>query len=140
MLLAAAILILIVAGGYEPFYLQILEADREALRMHYTELPYRRLPGLRIFMSDVARATAPGDRIGILIGDMSRWDAYPYGFTRSSYLLAGRQVVPLIGRDGHFIEGNLAHATHVACWHCRIGDGRAELILENSQGTLSRLR
>lgn len=138
-LVAAAVLVLIVAGGYEPFYLQILTANRFALRLHYVELPYRKLPGLRNLMTAVAEATSPGDRIAVAIPSQPP-EGYAYGFNRSAYLLAGRQLVPLVDRDGRPLDGNFAEADYLACWSCTMNAPGATMVLETKWGTLMRLR
>src|SRR5712691_9247469 len=103
-------LAMIVIGGLEPFYLRIFAADTSSMRAAFTELPYRKMPGLRQLLIEVDSRTPPGARIAICV-PFTEWDGgYGYAYYRSSYMLPGKQVVPI---------GNLSEAEYVACWHMR---------------------
>src|ERR1041384_4533937 len=53
-------------------------------------------PGYRLFMRDVRDSTKSGDTIAIVVPFRSWDDGYAHPFLRASYLLAGRQVIPII--------------------------------------------
>ena len=94
-LLAAFAFAAMIAGGIEPFYLRALFLDAPRWRAALTELPYRKLPGLRRFLLGVDARTPPGARIAIWIPQPG-WDgAYGYGYYRAPFFLTGKQVVPL---------------------------------------------
>jgi hypothetical protein len=117
-LLAAIAFAAIVIGSIEPFYLRIFFADGEHMRQSMTELPYRKLPGFRRFITGVDAHTPPGARIAIWI-PYAGWDGgYGYGYYRAPFFLTGKQVVPL---QVPFVDKpapeNVALADYVAAWH-----------------------
>ena len=88
------------------------------MRAAFTELPYRKLTGFRRFLIDIDARTPPGARIAIAL-PFQQWEGgYGYGYYRASFLLPGKQVVPLLvpGADRPAPE-NLAVADYVAAWH-----------------------
>lgn len=122
-------LAMIVIGGFEPFYLRIFAANGASMRAAFTELPYRKMPGLRLFLSGVDDRTPPGARIAICV-PFTEWDGgYGYAYYRASYLLPGRQVVPI---------ANVNEADFVACWHVRPALPRFEPVWQNADGVLLR--
>ena len=106
--LGIAVAVAIAAAAFQPFYLRIYTTNRAGLAAGLTELPYRKLPGMRQFMLDVRARTRDGDTIAI-VSSLRAQDAYEYLFARGRYLLGGRLVVR---------PQNLATATHIACFHC----------------------
>jgi hypothetical protein len=106
--LGVAVAVAIAAAAFQPFYLRIYTTNRAGLAAALTELPYRKLPGMRQFMLDVRARTRDGNTIAI-VSPLPAQDAYEYLFTRGRYLLGGRMVVS---------AQNLATATHIACFHC----------------------
>jgi hypothetical protein len=109
----AAILI----GGFETYYLRVFRESPARLRPILTELPYRKMPGLRELLIGTDARTPPGASIAILV-PYSAWEGgYGYAYSRSSYLLPGKQVIPLLrlGEDT-FDRANLARADYVVCW------------------------
>jgi hypothetical protein len=114
--LGALALFSIFAGAFQPAYWTIFKANRAMLQAWLTERPYSKMPGLRRFMLGVRERTRDGDRIAIVL-PARRWEGgYAYGFIRSTYLLAGRQTVPLLSDSDQALPGNIARATHVASW------------------------
>ena len=109
----AAILI----GGFETYYLRVFGERPARVRPILTELPYRKMPGLRELLAGADARTPRGASIAILV-PYSAWEGgYGYAYDRSSYLLPGKQVIPLLrlGEDTPDPE-NLAHADYVICW------------------------
>lgn len=110
----AAILI----GGFEPFYLRVLTGSAHSSPAVLSELPYRKLPGFRELLLAAAPRTFDGARIAIAL-PFGAWEGgYGYGYYRASYLLPGRQVVPLLvpGEDRPALQ-NLAGADYILSWH-----------------------
>ena len=105
--LRIAVAIAIAAAAFQPFYLRIYTTDRARFAAALTELPYRKLPGMRQFALDVRARTRDGDTIAIAAP--LQQDGYDYLFRRARYLLGGRFVVP---------QDNPATATYIACFHC----------------------
>jgi len=109
----AAILI----GGFESYYLRVFPESPARGRPILTELPYRKMPGLRELLVGADARTPRGASIAILV-PYTAWDGgYGYAYARSSYLLPGKQLIPLL-RIGEDVAdpANLAHADYVLCW------------------------
>lgn len=116
--IAAVIALLCIAtGAFQPYYWRMFTMNRKAIGAWLVELPYSHMPGLRRFMTGVRARTKEGDRIAIIVPAPAWESGYQYGFTRSTYLLAGRTTVPLMGSDDRRIPQNVRLATYVACWH-----------------------
>jgi hypothetical protein len=107
----------IAAGAFQPHYWRMFTINRKAAGAWLVELPYSHMPGLRRFMTAVRDRTRGGDRIAIIIPAPAWESGYQYGFTRSTYLLAGRTTVPLMGSDDRRLPRNVQLANYVACWH-----------------------
>jgi hypothetical protein len=123
---------MIVIGGFEPYYVRIFAANQAQTRAAMTELPYRKLPGFRRLLLDVDRSTPRGAKIAIAL-PFRDWDGgYGYGYYRASFLLPGKQVVPLLP------PANLRAADYVVIWKGRFPiDGFAPL-WTTADGTLMK--
>lgn len=77
------------AGAFQPFYLQVLRHDWRQFGAYLTELPYRKVPGLRQLCLEADRRTPLGARILFV----APHNGYEYAFRRAQYLLAGKEVV-----------------------------------------------
>jgi hypothetical protein len=133
--------IAICATAFEPFYLRIFVLDRAGLGAALTEMPYRKLPGMRQFLAAVRERTRDGDVIAIAapLHRKTGWlGSYDYLYERAHYLLAGRSVVPLIDVDDHLQPQNLALATHVAGYRCQPQVPGFRLIWRSQDGVLLR--
>ena len=87
------------AGSFQPMYLTIFGVNGRAMAAVFTELPYRRLPGLRRLLDDVDRLTPPGARIAVW-APYREWEGgYGYAFRRAPYLLPGKRVLPMLEAD-----------------------------------------
>ena len=125
---------MLVIGGFEPYYVRIFTVDAARTRAAMTELPYRKLPGLRRLLVDVDRSTPRGAKIAIALPFRDWEGGYGYGYYRASFLLPGKQVVPLLP------PSNLRYADYVVVWHGRPDlDGFAPL-WTTSDGTLLKRR
>lgn len=119
---------MIAAGAFEPFYFRVFLTDRAAMRASLTELPYRKLPGLRRFLVDVAARTKEGDVIAIY-APFARDAGYEYAYARAFYPLAGRRVVTFDQRD---------QATYIASYHAAPAAPHFAMIWRSGDGTLLR--
>jgi hypothetical protein len=136
---AAAALVLILIGGFEPFYLRIFRANRRAMGASFAELPFRKMTGLRAFLMGVDARTPPHASIAIWV-PFRQWEGgYGYAYYRSSYLLPGKQVVPLLApnEDRPQFE-NLAQADYIACWGGRIEAPGFVPVWQDPHGVLLR--
>ena len=90
-ILAALALAALAAGSFQPFYLKVWRQDWRQLGAYLTELPYRKVPGLRRLCVEADRRTPPGARVLFAAPPN---EGYEYAFRRAQYLLAGKDVVP----------------------------------------------
>jgi hypothetical protein len=121
---AYAVLAMLVIGGFEPYY----------VRAASTELPYRKLPGFRRLLLDADRSTPRGARIAIAL-PYSEWEGgYGYGYYRASFLLPGKQVVPLLP------PSNIRVADYVLAWHARPSIDGFVPLWTTADGTLLKRR
>jgi len=110
--LAALILATLVIGGIEPSYFRILLGDpTERLRK-----ADRRLPGYPEFLEGVAARTRKGDSV-VIVAPLPHWKTgYGYAYYRASYVLAGRNVIPILDDDDRVRRERLQQAGFVAVW------------------------
>jgi hypothetical protein len=102
--LAGLALLAIAAGSFQPFYLKVLRQDWRQLGAYLTELPYRKVPGLRQLCVEAERRTPPHARI-LFVAPV---DGYEYAFRRAQYLLANRELMPNAGQAA-------ARPDYIAC-------------------------
>jgi hypothetical protein len=121
LLAATAALLLILIGGFEPFYLRVFRIDRAKEEAAFAQMPYRKMTGLQTFLKGVDAHTPPGARIAIWC-PFRQWEGgYGYAYYRASYLLPGKQVVPLLApHDDHLQLANLAQADYLASFDDQI--------------------
>lgn len=117
---ALCAVILIAASAFEPFYLRIFTIDRRQFASTLTELPYRKLPGLRRFLSDVRAQTHRGDAVALYAAGLHhapRWEGgYDYLRERAMYPLAGRRVISLVDDNDRLRPERLKDATCIASY------------------------
>ena len=78
--------------------------------------PDREWPRYPRFLAGVLAHTKPGDTIAIVAPAM-RWDnGYSYAYYRASYLLAGREVLPLVDAKDERLVQNLHDARYIAAF------------------------
>ena len=89
------------------------------------------------FLAGVRQHTEGGDSIALLLPTQSWDNGYAYAFYRASYVLSGREVLPVIGPGDSLHVENVRNASHVAVWRIRTqgqerpticGRGGAELL------------
>ena len=120
-------------------YVRVLALRAEPRRAAMTELPYRKLPGFHRLILDVDRSTPPGARIAIAL-PFGAWEGgYGYGYNRASFLLPGKQVVPLLALDRDVPQPeNLRFADYVVVWHGRPAIGGFTQVWSTPDGVLLR--
>lgn len=112
--LAACALAMVVGLHGEYTFLPLTFFRWETLHRVLTAWPNGRWPEYPLFLEGVRAHTQTGDRIAISVPAINR-DAYQYAYYRASYLLAGREVLPLYYPDAR--PENLANAKYLAVWH-----------------------
>ena len=138
-LAAYVILAALVAGGFEPMYVRIFAVDGASWRAAMTELPYRKLAGLRRLMIDVDRSTPRGSRIAIALPFRQWEEGYGYGYYRTSYLLPGKQVIPLLALDRDEPRpDNLRLADYIVVWRGKLDVKGFTVVWSTPDGTLLR--
>ena len=88
------------------------------------ELPDTIWPGFTNFLAEVRERTPRGASIAIVVPTTKWDDGYAFAFYRASYLLAGREVLPVVMPEGRELRENLARAQYVAVWNGRGGELR----------------
>lgn len=101
---------------FTPFYFRIFFTDRDRLARSFAELPFRRTPGLRTLMEEVRRRTPPDARIALWVPMLEWGNGYAYAYYRASFLLAGRDVLPLIDDKSRPLPDSLSRAEYLVMW------------------------
>jgi hypothetical protein len=115
--LYAILLAAMIVGGFRPFFLRIFTTDRGAHAAALREGPDRAFPGYAAFISGARDRIPPDARVAIVV-PMRRWNAgYEYAYYRASYILTGREVIPLVDRDDTAHLGRVRGADFVAVWN-----------------------
>jgi hypothetical protein len=128
-------------GAFQKLYVTIHFRDTAALRTFWTEAPFRQIPGLRRLLMEAEARTKPGDRVLLWTPHRPWQGGYGYAFRRAQYVLAGRDVIPLIDRaSGVVEERNIARATYIACWPECPPLTDFDVIWRSEAGTLLRRR
>ena len=128
-ILTSAAWLAMAAGSFQPMYLRVFAMDSNAIRAVYTELPYRRIPGLRKLLVDAGARTPPGATIALWV-PFREWDGgYGYAFRRAPYLMPDKRVVPM---------EDLRSAQYLVCWHgCPPAPG-FKTVWRSAEGELMR--
>jgi len=133
-----SVFVLILVGGFQPFYWRMLTPEGSSLRTRLVDLAFTKTPGLRIFMLGVRDRTRDGERIAIVTPARRFQEGYGYAFTRSTYLLAGRPTVPIVGEQDEWMPQNIAMADVVAVWHTEVELPGFRLVWRDQHGALYR--
>ena len=138
---ASIALAMLVVGGFETHYLRVFTFDAARTNAAMTELPYRKLPGLRRLLAEADRSTPRGARIAIALPFRTWEEGYGYGYDRASFMLPGKQVVPLLAlnRDELQIE-NLRVADYIVIWKGRAAVNGFAPLWTTEDGTLMARR
>lgn len=107
--LAILALLAMAAGSFQPYYLRIWKQDWRALNAYLTELPYRKVPGLRRLLLEADSRTPPGTRILFAMPDSMSGEGYAYAFGRAQYLLGGKDLVPTFAKGTNDVD-------YILCW------------------------
>jgi hypothetical protein len=130
----------IAAGAFEPFYIRIFTLDRSRVASMLTELPYKKLPGVRSFLLGVRARTEDGDAIALAATlHRGHWQGgYDYLYARSLYLLSGRHVLPLLDPADQPHPENLSQAKYIAAYRSDPQTPGFALVWRGDDGELLR--
>ena len=135
---AAALFAAIVVVGLEPILLSFPFIDRERAAARYGSMLDRPYPGYREFLEAVREHTHNGDVIAVLV-PARRWEfGYSFAYYRASYVLAGREVLPLVWHHDEMLGVNFNAAQYVAAWDVQPPPG--EVVVRASGGVLVKRR
>jgi hypothetical protein len=101
---------------FETRLMEIPFTDRRPLVRYFAHMADRGWEQYIDFLVGVRAHTAKGDSIAIMVPARHWDDGYSYAYYRASYMLAGRQVIPLVSPDDRVVFGNLSQATYLAEW------------------------
>ena len=129
----------IAVGSFQTLYLDIWRRDAAQMRAQWTELPYRKLPGLRQLLVEADRRTPQGARILLATPHKPGEGGYRYAYARALYILAGRELVPLLDPTSEKrVPLRLESVDYIACWgDCAAPRGFA-VIWKSNDGALLR--
>jgi hypothetical protein len=97
-----------------------------------------RFPSYPQFLEQVRAATKPGERIAIVFPATS-WDGgYAYGYYRASYILSGREVMPLLSEQNVPLPANFEGASAIAAYRTNIPAGPYRVVFTTPDGFLVR--
>ena len=141
---ALCAVILIAVSSFEPFYLRIFVMNRRQYAAMLTELPYRKLPGLRRFLFDIRDHTNRGDAIALFapaLHHAAGWaGGYDYLRERAMYPLAGRRVISLVDDNDQRRGDRLNDATCIASYRALPTVPGFALVWSGPDGCLLRRR
>jgi hypothetical protein len=135
---AATLFTAIVLIGIEPILLSLPFRDRQPMAAAFATRADRLFPGYVEFLSDVRAHTRNGDSIALLVPSRSWERGYSYAYYRASYLLAGREILPLVDRSDRPVGQTFRSAKYVAAWGVTPPPG--DVVVKSSGGVLVRQR
>ncbi|MGH9420855.1 MAG: hypothetical protein ACRD3J_12835 [Thermoanaerobaculia bacterium] len=113
--------------------------DRAPMAKTMASYPEGRWPQFPRFMAEVRARTKAGDSIALVV-PAREWDGgYSDAYYRASYLLAGREVLPVVNEQDEPVPQNLRSARYIAAIGVRFRLP-AEVIWQGEGGALLRLR
>lgn len=113
--------------------------DREPISLAFAARADRLWPQYPRFLEGVRQHTSMGDSIAIIVPSLD-WDhGYSYAYYRASYILAGREVLPVATSDRRLEPGNFRRAKFVAVWGREdVPLGHRAIVWQGEGGVLSR--
>jgi hypothetical protein len=124
---------------FETRLIELPFVDRKPLAQYLTHASDPGWEQYLVFMDGVRIRTAKGDSIAIMVPARHWDDGYAYAYYRASYVLTGRQVIPLVSPDDRVVMGNLRQATYLAEWRHDLPVNR-QVVWSGAGGKLVRLR
>ena len=130
-------LIAIVVAGIDSKLLSIPFYDRAALAAVF-EQRYGAWGGFSPFLDGVRAHTRAGESVAVLVPTVHWEGGYSYAYYRASYVLAGREVLPLFDDADRFHPENLRRAELVAIWGAPVPPTHRKFVWQGYGGLLVR--
>jgi hypothetical protein len=128
----------IVLASISPMPLFVPFYDRAALDTLFRRYDLPSWHEYGPFLDGVREHTRGGESVAVLV-PTPRWEpGYAYAYYRASYVLAGREVLPLMDADGRVHPENLFGAELVAVWHAPPPRTHQKLVWSGHGGALLR--
>jgi hypothetical protein len=103
---AIVLFVLIAVASIDP---NLLRRAVNVPEDHTRTVPYE------IFLTGVRERTQPGDSVALLL-PTARWnEAYHHAFSRATYVLAGRKLLPAVWGES-IVPEHIERASHIAAW------------------------
>lgn len=136
--LAVACFVVTTAVAVNPILLRLPFSDRARLGSALTAMqePRGYYPDYPEFLESVREHTKRGDSICLVVPSTNWNSAYSHAYLRATYLLAGREVLPVITPDSRPAPQNLNRARYVAIWNVPGGSDLGRTVLEQHRGRL----
>jgi hypothetical protein len=136
-ILALLVLAGLIASRIEPRLLGV-PLRRAYFARAYGAFADRLWPQYPQFLAGVRAHTQPGDSIAIVVPTLE-WDSgYSYAYYRASYLLTGREVLPLADRENHLQLLNFRQAKYIAVWNTAMPQAHFTTVWRGAGGVLLR--
>jgi hypothetical protein len=137
-LLGILAVVAILGFSVQPEIIQFCFLDPTPYRKYFTLRPDRLWPQYPRFLEGVRAQTRNGDSIA-LIASTLEWDkGYAYAYYRASYILAGREVLPMADSVGKPHPENYGRARYVAVWNAPLPGGPHAVVWQGEGGVLLR--
>ena len=136
-ILALLVLVALIASRIEPRLLSV-PLRRAVFARTYAAFADRLWPQYPQFLAGVRAHTRPGDSIAVVVPTLD-WDrGYSYAYYRASYMLTGREVLPLADGANHLQLLNFRQATYVAVWNTSMPQAHFTTVWRGAGGVLLR--
>lgn len=112
--------------------------DRAPLNQAFAERADRLWPQFPRFIDGVRARTVNGDSVAIVVPTLNWDEGYSYAYYRASYLLAGREVLPVSMDDHRLHPEAFRAAKFVAVWGRPFPPSRYQVVWQGEGGVLLR--
>jgi hypothetical protein len=134
---AIIILAALVAVRIEPRLLRV-PVQRAQFARFYAAFADRLWPQYPQFLEGVRAHTQDGDTIAVVAPTFDWENGYSYAYFRASYILAGREVLPLSDSANHLQLLNFRNAKYIAVWNTPMPQAHLTAVWRGAGGVLLR--
>ena len=133
---ALLVALLIFAARVDQQMVQLPFVDRVPIRAMFSARADRLWPQFPRFINGVREHTQNGDSIAIVVPTLDWDEGYSYAYYRASYLLAGREVLPVAAEDRRLLPANFQAAKYVAVWGRPLPAAHLRIVWSGEGGSL----